>query len=159
MDTIPKFDIGRSAAYENIIVPSTDSVRQTYVFKTLVTNARHVLHPGPTGTGKSANMGLYLQKNAPENFVTVNVGFSAQTHVNQLQDFIDSKIEKRRKGVYGPPIGKKMVLFVDDLNMPMKEFYGAQSVAISPSTRVRMYDEMINSTPQAATQQSNLKIQ
>ena len=40
-----------------------------------------------------------------------------------------------------------------------KEFYGAQSVAISPSTRVRMYDEMINSTPQAATQQSNLKIQ
>jgi dynein heavy chain len=56
MDTIPKFDIGRSAAYENIIVPSTDSVRQTYVFKILVTNARHVLHPGPTGTGKSANM-------------------------------------------------------------------------------------------------------
>jgi len=69
---------------------------------------------------------LWLQKDAPDSIVPLFINFSAETHVNQLQDLLDSKFEKRRRGVYGPPAGKKNVIFVDDLNMPKKEFYGAQ---------------------------------
>merc|ERR1719478_829236 len=126
MDTVPVYEVPKASAYESIVVPSIDSVRMVHLLKTLIVQDKHILCCGPTGTGKSVNISLYLQKQAPENFQGVFVNFSAQTNVNQFQDLVDSKLEKRRRGVYGAPAGKKLVLFVDDLNMPMKEYYGAQ---------------------------------
>merc|ERR1719478_1516487 len=126
MDTVPVYEVPKGSTYQNIVVPSIDSVRLMNVFSTLAVKEKHILSCGPTGTGKSVNISLYLQKQAPENFQGVFVNFSAQTNVNQFQDLIDSKLEKRRRGIYGPPAGKRMVIFVDDLNMPQKEFFGAQ---------------------------------
>ena len=54
------------------------------------------------------------------------IGFSAQTSANETERIIDGKMEKKRKGVYGPALGKEGVIFVDDLNMPQKQRYGAQ---------------------------------
>lgn len=44
-----------------------------------------------------------------------------------MQDTIDNMLVRRSlKGIYGPTINKKLLIFIDDIQMPKKEEYGAQ---------------------------------
>jgi len=43
-----------------------------------------------------------------------------------IQNVIENRLEKRKKGVYIPTSGKTMIVFMDDFNMPIKEKYGSQ---------------------------------
>ncbi|CAK83095.1 unnamed protein product (macronuclear) [Paramecium tetraurelia] len=125
-DAYQSFEIDQKLQFHEIVIPTTDSTRNMYLMKLILTNNFHVCCPGPTGTGKSQNSYQLLIMGMPEDFQYVPLTFSAQTSANQTQDTIDSWIDKRRKGVRGPPVGKRQVIFVDDLNMPKKEEYGAQ---------------------------------
>ena len=89
-------------------------------------NGKNVLCPGLTGTGKTVNINELINQEMPEEFACIPITFSAQTSANQTQEALDEKFEKKRKGVYGPPTGKKFCIFIDDLNMPKRETYGAQ---------------------------------
>lgn len=126
MATIPEFKCDPDRPFSEIIVPTSDTVRYTYVIDQLLRNNCHVLCVGETGTGKTLNVADKLLNKMGAETVPLFLTFSARTSANQTQDLIDSKMEKRRKGVFGPPSGKKYVVFVDDMNMPQREKYFAQ---------------------------------
>lgn len=43
-----------------------------------------------------------------------------------MQTSLESNVSKRNKNNYGPPVGKKLVCFIDDMNMPQVDTYGTQ---------------------------------
>jgi len=121
------FEIPKDAQMHSIIVPTTDTIRQSSLLHTLIGAELHVLFAGPTGTGKTVVIQQELLQNFDrEHFSCISFAFSAQTTANQTQDIIDGKLDKRRKGTFGPPLGKRCLIFVDDMNMPAKEVFGAQ---------------------------------
>jgi dynein heavy chain len=112
---------------QEVVVTTSDKVKYSYLLNMFIKNDVPTLYVGPTGTGKSIYIQNILQNLDKEKFSTIEVGFSAQTSSSQVQEIIDGKLDKRSKGKFGPRlIGMKCIIFVDDLNMPKKEFYGAQ---------------------------------
>eukprot|EP00439_Symbiodinium_sp_Y106_P076107 s53_g15.t1 len=124
---ITGFDIPKEALAHQVMVPTADTVRSAFLLQSLVASEYHILYSGLTGTGKTVVIQQELLKRFDKDkYTVISFAFSAQTNANQTQDIIDGKLDKRKKGTYGPPFGKKCLLFIDDLNMPAKEKYGAQ---------------------------------
>jgi len=118
-----KFDPERS--FFEILVPTSDTAKYKFLLNTLMYNSFNVLFIGETGVGKSVITNDFLMT-AHDNFVSASVNFSGKTTSNNLQSAFEDKLEERRKNLLGPPSGKKMIFFIDDINMPQKEKYGAQ---------------------------------
>ncbi|XP_069761611.1 dynein axonemal heavy chain 3 isoform X2 [Narcine bancroftii] len=119
-------EIPTGAKVSDLIIPTMETARQTFFLEIYISHKIPLLLLGPTGTGKSAITNNFLMQLPKELYIPSCISLSARTSANQTQDIIMSKLDRRKKGVYGPPVGKELIVFVDDLNMPAKEIYGAQ---------------------------------
>ena len=140
------FEYDASLPYASLFVPTVESVRISVLLDLLIRTPRDldvthapgandgvshcVVCVGTSGVGKSVIIKRYLQEmcNGPsgDDFESNEIALSAQTTSHMLQSVFENKLKKLRKTMLGPSRGRRMILFVDDLNMPKPDEYGSQ---------------------------------
>lgn len=125
---VPPFKYSSEVPYFQMMVPTSDTTKFSYLLDSLLSNGYPVIFSGNTGVGKSVIAQDMLNRTSKaNNYFPLNLNFSAQTKSAMTQQIIESKLEKKKKNTLGPPSGiSKVVLFIDDLNMPKLDTYGSQ---------------------------------
>ena len=108
-------------------MPTTDTVKYSTKLDMMIQILKPSFFTGNTGVGKSIIISKFIIDNKEnKNLHPVNLTFSAQTDSKSTQMTIEGKLEKLKgNALLGAKGNGTTVIFVDDINMPSVEKYGA----------------------------------
>jgi len=110
-----------------IMVETSETVRLLHYVRQLQKHGNPALFVGTSGTGKTAVLKSFLKSLPVQDYATAVINLNSYTDATTLRDIMQQYVDKRSGRNYGPPGGKKLVYFIDDLNMPYVDTYGTQS--------------------------------
>ncbi|KAM3610556.1 uncharacterized protein V6R79_005609 [Siganus canaliculatus] len=110
----------------DIIVPTVETTRANWILEQMVKIKRPVLLVGESGTSKTITIHNYMKNLSSDTWVSLIINFSSRTTSLDLQRNLEANVEKRTKDNFGPPVGKRLLVFMDDMNMPTVDSYGTQ---------------------------------
>ncbi|DAZ93925.1 TPA: hypothetical protein N0F65_008868 [Lagenidium giganteum] len=133
-ERVPAFAPSGDNSLSAVMVPTVESTRLHFLMDLLLRKAFPTLLVGCSGSGKSMLVREHL-KNLEDELSFAYVNMHHYMDARQLQLRLEQSVEKRSGRVYGPLQNRKLVYFLDDLNMPFVEEYGTQT----PIALLRQY--------------------
>uniref|UniRef100_A0A8C9J5L0 Dynein axonemal heavy chain 9 n=1 Tax=Piliocolobus tephrosceles TaxID=591936 RepID=A0A8C9J5L0_9PRIM len=132
---IPQFEFDPEMPLQACLVHTSETIRVCYFMERLMARRRPVMLVGTAGTGKSVLVRAKLASLDPEAYLVKNVPFNYYTTSAMLQAVLEKPLEKKAGRNYGPPGNKKLIYFIDDMNMPEVDAYGT----VQPHTIIRQH--------------------
>ena len=130
-DTVPTIEIETQAVTSpDVVIPTMDTARHEEVLYSWLSEHRPLLLCGPPGSGKTMTLFSALRKLPDLDVVGLN--FSSATTPELILKTFEQHCEYRKtpNGVILSPIqiGRWLVLFCDEINLPATDNYGTQKV-------------------------------
>ena len=123
---VEKMDPNFDGLYSNLIVPTAETKRQIRLIDIHKVSKRGIFYGGIAGTGKTTIIKNYFAMMNREELINASINFNSYTDSRALQGVLQSKVGKLVGKNFGPPVGKKLMFFIDDINMPTVDTYGTQ---------------------------------
>ena len=113
-------------SYGNILIPNVSSIRTEFLVNAVFNIGKNAIVVGEQGSAKSTLINCFLKKIKTDNLIIMHSNFSSTTTPHLFQKSVESNVDRRMGSVFGPPVGKNMVIFVDDVSQPEINKWGDQ---------------------------------
>ncbi|ESS30654.1 ATPase family associated with various cellular activities (AAA) domain-containing protein [Toxoplasma gondii VEG] len=124
---VPAFSYDPRQPFFSLLVPTKEFARAAFLLDKMIEAKKSVFLTGAVSSGKTTVVTHLLdEKRESGTLHTIRLCFSARTKADEVQQTVESKLEKKRKNQLSAPGGRECVLFVDDVNLPLPEKTGTQ---------------------------------
>ncbi|XP_016158228.1 PREDICTED: dynein heavy chain 17, axonemal isoform X1 [Ficedula albicollis] len=134
-ERVPAFELDPDVPLQAAVVHTTETIRLRYFMDLLMEKQRPVMLVGNAGTGKSVLMWDKLEALGTDEYLVQSVPLNFYTTSAMLQGVLEKPLEKKSGRIYGPPGTKRLIYFIDDMNMPEVDKYGT----VAPHTLIRQH--------------------